>query len=402
MRVTCPQCQLKGSVGEELSTKKARITCARCATMFDVMVSGGDVKAIAMPLSSEFSPRPISLPNKDADIMHTAPDSDTSATCRQFLIIDTQAYDETPVLEIDAQPYVDAPILEIDPLPTPTQNVIEASAMADNMRATSDGSAGSQEDILALPPLSDVVVPPDVIVTPDVAVTPVVSEKKPVAFAAASQSSHANFDRYNLGVQLLRVRPVWLLLSGFVVVSFIIFCSWFIKTGGQASGISSNASSMNHSTNQSATAADSLSSVAEQETDASTMQDASPVATETKTKDAPPVVETVEQASAVQATEAGTPAPAAVSAQSANNDAGKFTVQVGSYSERAQAEAQVGSLQSSGFEARVVAAELPKRGTWYRVQSGRFASRDEATRYGTQLRAEGAADNLLVMKIEAN
>jgi cell division protein FtsN len=75
---------------------------------------------------------------------------------------------------------------------------------------------------------------------------------------------------------------------------------------------------------------------------------------------------------------------------------GSLTIQVGSYNERAQAEARAASLKSAGIEAWVARAEIPGKGTWYRVQTGRFTSREEAERYGAQLRAKGAVKDLII------
>lgn len=46
-----------------------------------------------------------------------------------------------------------------------------------------------------------------------------------------------------------------------------------------------------------------------------------------------------------------------------------------------------------------MAAELPNRGTWYRVQAGSFQTRDEAGKAGSQLRAKGAASTVMVVEI---
>jgi cell division protein FtsN len=75
-------------------------------------------------------------------------------------------------------------------------------------------------------------------------------------------------------------------------------------------------------------------------------------------------------------------------------------VQVGSYPDASQANERVSALRASGFEARAAAVEIPKRGTWYRVQAGRFQTREEATRFGAQLRAKGAAENVIVAEVE--
>jgi cell division protein FtsN len=93
---------------------------------------------------------------------------------------------------------------------------------------------------------------------------------------------------------------------------------------------------------------------------------------------------------------AAAPAPAPV----AQSSAGNFTVQVGSYNNSAQADEQAGQLRSGGVEARVVRAEIPRRGTWYRVQTGRFASRDEAARFASELKGKGAADSFLITELQ--
>lgn len=85
----------------------------------------------------------------------------------------------------------------------------------------------------------------------------------------------------------------------------------------------------------------------------------------------------------------------------ASQDSGNYTIQVGSYNNAAQAEERVARLASSGVEARVVRAEIPRRGTWYRVQTGRFASNEEAARYGAQLKGKGATDDFIITSAQS-
>ena len=47
-------------------------------------------------------------------------------------------------------------------------------------------------------------------------------------------------------------------------------------------------------------------------------------------------------------------------------------------------------------EARVVKAEIPGKGTWYRVQIGGFKSREEATNYANQLKGKGALQDYII------
>jgi cell division protein FtsN len=58
-------------------------------------------------------------------------------------------------------------------------------------------------------------------------------------------------------------------------------------------------------------------------------------------------------------------------------------------------------LKAAGVEARVVKAQVPGKGTWYRVHAGRFTSQADADRYRQELRAKGAAKDSLVAGYQA-
>jgi cell division protein FtsN len=75
--------------------------------------------------------------------------------------------------------------------------------------------------------------------------------------------------------------------------------------------------------------------------------------------------------------------------------AGKFTVQVGSYSTPAEAEARAAGLRSAGQAVRVAEVEIPKRGKWYRVYVGGFASRADAESHGKSLRERRLAESFI-------
>jgi len=75
---------------------------------------------------------------------------------------------------------------------------------------------------------------------------------------------------------------------------------------------------------------------------------------------------------------------------------GQFTIQVGAHTDESEAKNQASKLSGAGFEPRVVSVDIPKRGRWYRVQSGSFSNRDEANRYGAQIVAKGAAESFVV------
>jgi cell division septation protein DedD len=60
---------------------------------------------------------------------------------------------------------------------------------------------------------------------------------------------------------------------------------------------------------------------------------------------------------------------------------GGWQVQVSSYKTDAEAQAFAEQLRARGHRAHVQQAEIPKRGTWYRVKIGPFATQMEATKY---------------------
>jgi len=78
------------------------------------------------------------------------------------------------------------------------------------------------------------------------------------------------------------------------------------------------------------------------------------------------------------------------------NAAPRFTVQLASFPSRAEAEAFAERLRASGLSARIVAAEIPEKGTYYRVRVGSFPGRDEANRYLDDWRREGRFDGIVM------
>jgi cell division protein FtsN len=76
------------------------------------------------------------------------------------------------------------------------------------------------------------------------------------------------------------------------------------------------------------------------------------------------------------------PAPQPAMAQSAD---GRYSVQVGSFRAREQAEELRGRLRSKGYAARIQLTRIPGKGIWYRVRVGRFADRAAASRAAQRL-----------------
>lgn len=218
------------------------------------------------------------------------------------------------------------------------------------------------------------------------------------------QTTVANdYDGYAVGARLMRVTPLWLLVSGIGFTALLLLCSWMARPIGQpgevsAQGLTAQATAaLNQATNTSvAPPPVARTSVAKTAPEA-----AKPAASDVKTTveaQKPEAQQPAPPAEEKKAPEKPQPAPQPASVATEAN--GKITVQVGSYSDTAQAEGRAASLRSAGFDARVVSVEIPKRGTWYRVQSGRFGTRDAATRYGAELRARGVADSAIVTEVQ--
>ena len=195
------------------------------------------------------------------------------------------------------------------------------------------------------------------------------------------------YDRYAVGMRILRVSPVWMLLSTLGFLSVILLFGWFFRPAGKVEASALDAGVKNEATNQ------SLAQTAVPE--AAPVKAEAPAPAPTAKQEEPKQQASQEPQQQPQETRAQEVRAAETSAEGGN-----FTVQVGSYSDASQANERVSALRASGFEARAAAVEIPKRGTWYRVQAGRFQTREEAARFGAQLRAKGAAENVLVAEVE--
>jgi cell division protein FtsN len=66
----------------------------------------------------------------------------------------------------------------------------------------------------------------------------------------------------------------------------------------------------------------------------------------------------------------------------------RYTIQVGSYAEKAIAEEEARGLKRRGYAAFLVATDLPEKGTWYRVRIGSFSSRQAAEKLAGELKAK--------------
>ena len=379
MRIVCPKCELKGQVDVLPTGAKTRIACVRCATTFDAVVIDGEIQA----LSLQANPVEAALESAANDVLAAgATVESTHETIQES--------------QTDASPQLEAQPALADDFLTSSPNLmlkesLETSTATMPQETSLDFARQSGE--MPLLDVSD-------------GVKPTVDAEAAFKSNDAGKVSRPPIDAYGLGVRLMRVSPMWLLLAGLSFISFIVLCNWLIKPVEQTDGAASMLAAANSgATNQSSSRATVANSTAQspvntqpsERTNESGAAFIPAQAEETPAKQIAPVAETVKEKLPVEE-KALTPA----SQSNASGDAkeGKVTIQVGSYNESSQAEERVAKLKSAGYEARSVSVEIPKRGTWYRVQSGRFVSRDEAEQYGKQLRDKGVVASFITTDVQ--
>ncbi len=237
--------------------------------------------------------------------------------------------------------------------------------------------------------------------------TPVsVPTPKPAKSAAPAPHRAATPDPFAVGVRVLKMAPAWLLFTAVCCSVLVLLLGW-VRSSGDASAVTLPAKRNDARAAKSAPAAD--------ETNAK-LEPGSPVSASAAVSSGPKSTAANDAPAQVAATPAPTsepaPQPAPAAAPKTDEKArvetpapaadveGNFTAQVGSHSDQSEANAQVSRLRANGFDARSVAAELPGRGIWYRVQVGRFADRVEAAKTVAALRAKGAAAGALVVPVQ--
>jgi septal ring-binding cell division protein DamX len=176
------------------------------------------------------------------------------------------------------------------------------------------------------------------------------------SFGAVKPARRAReYDGYAVGKRLLRLAPAWLLL---IVVASVLFFSWVGRRDG-----SEDEAFRNEATNQ-------------------------PAQTPEAARTAAPPSRPAPAASATPAAKA-----------EAKGESDSYSVQVGAFAEPSQANEQVSRLRAAGFEARVVEAHGATRFR-FQVRSGLYATREEAARLVTDLRARGVAGETVIVEPE--
>jgi hypothetical protein len=351
MELMCPHCHTNNRVGEIGAADAARFVCAGCGIPFEAMlVEGALVPVLPREGVTPFAPPP---PADDFDILSIPQEPPAEPPAPQAQVLEdvfVSAPDFGPVVE--AAPAF-APS-EADPL-----HITEPAAE----RAAPPPEADEAEEAEVMPP--------------------------PVVAAKVAAKPRPAVDKYAVGMRVLRISPMWLLLSSVGFFAVLLTMSWMsqpVVPVGEA---------VAQLPNQATSKPVQPAAVAQVEHAKATAEKALPPKARASAE--PPAE------SAAQPEAADAPAPAAPKAEApaptALSGSGNFTVQVGSFNNPTEANVHVSRLRAAGVEARAVPVELPKRGKWYRVQAGRFQTRDEAAKGGVQLRAKGLAAAAIVTEV---
>lgn len=75
----------------------------------------------------------------------------------------------------------------------------------------------------------------------------------------------------------------------------------------------------------------------------------------------------------------------------------RYSVQVGSYPQLAEATRIVERWKGKGYPAYLMIADIPDRGRWYRVRIGGFQTREDASRYLREFQSRENIEALIVM-----
>ena len=73
----------------------------------------------------------------------------------------------------------------------------------------------------------------------------------------------------------------------------------------------------------------------------------------------------------------------------------RYTIQVGSYPDKAMAEEETKNMKKRGYAAFLVATEIPEKGRWYRVRVGSFANKQSAEKLAKELKSKEGIDGFI-------
>jgi cell division septation protein DedD len=386
MRVTCPKCECKGLIDTAPLLSKARVVCVRCGTAYDALLVDGKVETAPIK---------------------TVPDAHGSS------------------LEASAQPAECAVLVEPDevlalpqafehkqqvnePIILDFTNPAEGAVQAQPSTAFTAAPAHSVGQQMGMLPVHEI----DPLAESGEFEMP---EEHLPQLSREALERHGESDKYGMGVRLMRVSPLWLLVCGLSFIALVIALNSMTGAAVQVNNASSHmvqpSVTGNQATNRSVSSqrAHTPSEVSTRsEKTEPTHQDMQPTPAGTQHEDTPPMPPVAGQnPSAKQEpvlhTSIAEPAHESPPQSPTQPDStGRFTLQVGSYNNPVEANEHAARLQGAGFTAQVVAVDLPKRGIWYRVMAGSFNEREDAARYGAQLRAKGVAESFIISDVSAH
>lgn len=385
MSITCPQCQFKGLIDTAPEAFERPLTCVRCGAAFDVQPIGEEVQTVTPPDACEDFPEAAVAPDSAVQ----AAQHDSAA---QDVLALPQAQDA--YFQRSEQESVTDDVLHV--LPAYAEPTSREAALVNQTEEIAEKPAAVLEEIEVQS--ADAQQPAETLQS--------VNEPG-FKFGQTHGESQAESEMPNVGMRLMRISPLWLLVCGMTFLSVIILSNQFAARAEPEPRVASNFTQPgNKATNQAlpqppAPATNNVQDVSQ------TTATQAPV----ESKNEPKVVG---EKSETKADENTAPAAAPNVAPVAENKsepviaappptsekAGGFTIQVGSYNAIEEANERVARLQAGGFDVRVVSVELPKRGTWYRVQSGRFGSREEAGRHGQAMKSKGATDSFIITEAQ--
>ncbi len=351
MKVICPKCQAENQV-QTTPYSPTRIPCARCASMIEVRLGQG--------LKSEQGGGQTAPPPLAARISQDQPFTHRS---------DPYATQLDPELD----EILDIPRISYSGSPPNTQTPV-----FEDVFATPAYTTEATEAVSTPPPEVRAEAPPRA----NSRYSP--SDPQPVGWPVLPEDSFEF--RRSPGMRrssnlFLRVSLIVLLFSGLGAVAWYFLGDLFIQRNAKDQ-LASATPHTAQSPGSSAPNASAEDPVSKPEAESKQPAALSPTASHSAKGEKIEI--------SVQESQ---PSP---KGHAVNQSEGSLTLQVGSFPDAAEANKRVEHLKAKGITARVVMAQLPGRGTWHRVQIGRFVTREEADRYGKQLRAKGDIQDFIV------
>lgn len=459
MIVRCPQCQYANNT--EVEAAKPRIVCARCATVISVeFLSNYNLSSVTeadsdrkdtyeklnmqtpetSPLDLDTlletpQPLPVVSPVIVTPLAATPVEAENRWDSDEILDIPRAAQSAQATAEVNAE----APLV-VEELLSPTPTVVEATVLptATEMSAEMPLHSLPTDDRQPFPPVEssiyDVQGSGAYVEAEHVSSQPVADQETTRSAAAgAGQSAVFGQDSYNFRANTFvvatpdkgnRTRLIRILLSVGLLCAVLAVGWWALsglvkdwmglrksevvenvptanppaganpnKVGGGPTTVPSLGQKVGTVGSPAPNAAASASAVASASVVANAKASPS-VAAKTSPSVAAPTPAPVQK-------QAPAPPQTGSAGHAVGSNEGSLTVQFASYKSAGEAQSTAARLKAAGVDARVVKADVPGKGTWYRVQGGRFTNESEAGKFGAEARAKGAARDFVITGYQA-